>query len=240
MPVKSGIHTTSSETLKLTKAVLFYRGSKQAYATINDIIESDDGQQHIGAGVAATAESVGELATLLVNYVSLGGFLPKTVLSVGISSVVWWCPPSTRRLWFKSDKIGCRSAETPQPGLIFSVSEKGWSVWAVKGSKRPNPDTKLYQAPHFNVYKSGAICTGSVICPESSTQESLTAWEEAFFGSFFTHPNVHGKDELVKHKGGAFAFWKMMVEGQHKKFPETALVNLEMTLGDLLKKRLVD
>lgn len=240
MAITSAVHSYSSETLKLSKAVLFYTGNKNAYATVNDIIENEDGTQQIGAGVGATTESLGALATLLVNNVSLGGFLPETVLSVGINSVVWWCKPQTRRkIWFKTsnDQIGTRSAETPQPGLVFCVSDKGWSVYAVKGIKRPTPSTKLYQAPYFNVYSNGSICTGNILCPESSTQESLTEWETAFFNTFFTHPNVRHPEVLLHHKGGAFSFWKYLLNSNLTKFPESVLVDRKTTLADLLDKK---
>ena len=60
------------------------------------------------------------------------------------------------------------------------------------------------------------------------------AWNDAFFGSFFTHPNVHGK--LVTYKGGAFKFWRDMLDGRHGEFPEHVLVPAKRTLADALDR----
>lgn len=240
MPVSVGVNSKASETMKLSKAILLYTGARSSYATVNDVLTSADGTVQIGVGKAATSESVGELAKLLVNNVRMGGYLPETVLSVGLSSVVWWCKPQKRRrIWFKTsnDQLGTRSGETAHPGLVFSVSEEGWSVWAVKGNKRPTPETKLYQAPYFNVWKGGRICTGNILCPDAYTHESLMQWEEAFFGTFFTHPNVHAPDKLVDFDGGSHAFWKSQLDSTESKFPEIVLVSAKITLAGLLERK---
>lgn len=235
--IKTGTHTTTAASLKLSKAVLLYTGGQQSYATVNEIIETPDGGMAIGAGVAATSESIGELAKILSQNVRMGGFLPETVLCIGLSEVYWWMPPCKRPVFFKESQgkgIGNRSATVSHPGLVFRVSSNGWSVWAVKGKKRPTPSTKLYQAPYLNVWSSGQICTGSVITPDSATYEELAAWETSFFNSFFTHTNT---DKLVTFKGGAYEFWKQHLDGKFKTFPENVLVDTGLTVETLLNKK---
>ncbi len=237
MPITSSVHSASSETMKLTKAILFYQGSQQAYATVNEVINMEDGSQALGAGIPATIESVGELAALLVNNIKMGGFLPETVLSVTPNTVTWWCKPYVRQIYFNcaDEKIGKRTAKVPCPGLVFRVGEKGWSVFAVKGNSRPTPETKLYQAPFFNVWSNGSICTGNVLVPDSASQESITEWERAFFMSYFSHPNVHAPQKLVHSKKGSFGFWKDMLDGVHNTFPASALVETGATLLEYLE-----
>lgn len=80
----------------------------------------------------------------------------------------------------------------------------------------------MYQAPYFNVYEGGGICQGNVDVPGSTSTNRIEAWNAAFFQSWFTHPNVHGN--LVKYRGGAFTFWRDMLDGRHHEFPEHVLV----------------
>jgi len=186
--------------------------------------------------VAATVQSVAEIATLLTRQAKVGGFLPANILMVGIDSLIWWVPPARRRVFFQSDQLGGeRSAETPHPGLVFRVDgENEWSVFAVKGQDRPTPDTPLFLAPYFNVHTSGKICTGNVTIPSGSTTETISAWEEAFWTSYFTHPNVHAPNKLVEYRGGAYGFWRSMLKGKFKRFPERVLVSTDYMLSDLL------
>jgi PRTRC genetic system protein B len=237
MGVKADVITSSSETMTLKKAILLYSGRSKSYATVNDVFQAEDGSQQIGAGVAATIESVAELAELLVGNIKMGGFLPDTVLSVAPTSVTWWCKPSVRQVWFhcEDEKVGKRSAKVPCPGLIFTVSESGWSVYAVMGDKRPTPETKMFRAPFFNVWRSGKICTGNVLLPDSSTKESIKEWESAFFRSYFSHPNDNtSESKLVNHKKGAYSFWSDMLDGVHATFPQNVLVDMGMTVDEYL------
>jgi PRTRC genetic system protein B len=139
-------------------------------------------------------------------------------------------------MWFKcSDKkIGVRNGLTPQPGLVFAAGICGWRVFAVKGNARPTPDTQLCLAPHFNVWKDGRVCEGSVDVPKSCGLDNLTEWEKAYFDSEFCHPNVH--KDLVKFRGGSYSFWKSMLDGKFGTFPDKVLVPAGLTLNDFLKQ----
>lgn len=149
--------------------------------------------------------------------------------------MVWYMPPSRRRVWFKADTIGETSAEVPLPGLVFSVSPGGWRVFALRGARRPGASTKLYQAPFFNVSSTGVICVGSSQTPKGDARFDPAAWEQAFFESYFSHPNVHGSS-LVHYKGGAYPFWQAMLKGKkwRESFPKEVLVERSMTLGRLI------
>lgn len=233
------IQTPTENVLTLDQAVLLYHGrSGGALATVHEVM-TVDGVPVIGAGCAMTAHAARELATALLRRAAHGGFLPETVLYVLGDVLLWWVPPARRHIAFR---VGDDHAEVfggrergeivPQPGLIFAASSRMWRVWAVKGARRPTPQTPLFQAPYFNVDGQGHICQGNVPVPEGTTVEKIGAWNDAFLRSYFTHPNVTGK--LLRYRGGAYAFWRDMLEGRFARFPERVLVDAKTTLGALL------
>ena len=236
------IHTPTDNVLELDQAVLLYHGrSGSALATVHEVI-TVDGAPVIGAGRAMTAQAARELAGALLQRAAHRGFLPETVLYVQGDLLVWWVPPARRHLAFKvgaeqADAFGGRERGemVPQPGLIFAAASNVWRVWAVKGQSRPTPQTPLFQAPYFNVDDQGRICQGNAPVPNGTTVEKISAWNDAFLRSYFTHPNVAGK--LLRYRGGAYAFWRDMLNGRFTRFPERVLVDANTTLGQLLGER---
>lgn len=233
------IHTPTDNVLELDQAVLLYHGrSGSALATVHEVM-TVDGAPVIGAGRAMTAQAARELAAALLQRAAHGGFLPETVLYLQGDLLVWWVPPARRHLAFR---VGSEQAEAfggrergemvPQPGLVFAAASNVWRVWAVKGQSRPTPLTLLFQAPYFNVDGQGRICQGNVPVPNGTTVEKISAWNDAFLRSYFTHPNVTGK--LLRYRGGAYAFWRDMLDGRFARFPERVLVDAKTTLGQLL------
>ena len=228
------IRTQTDGVLRLDQAVLIYRGaSDSALATVHKI-EEVDGQPVILAGQTMTPRAAIQLARALSKRVAHRGFLPETVLYMDGDVLLWWVPPGTRHIVFRAPELGApeRGESVPHPGLVFAASSAVWKVWAVKGKHRPTLQSALFQAPYFNVYEHGDICRGNVQAPDGTTAEKIDAWNAAFFGSFFTHPNVNGK--LVRYRGGSYAFWRDMLDGKFKRFPERVLVNGKTTLGKLL------
>ncbi|EER62162.1 conserved hypothetical protein [Acidovorax delafieldii 2AN] len=233
------IQTPTDNVLELDQAVLLYHGrSGSALATVHEVI-TVDGAPVIGAGRAMTAQAARELAGPLLQRAAHGGFLPETVLYLQGDLLVWWVPPARRHLTFRvgneqAEAFGGRErGETvPQPGLVFAAASNTWRVWAVKGQSRPTPQTPLFQAPYFNVDGQGCICQGNVPVPNGTTVEKISAWNDAFLRSYFTHPNVAGK--LLRYRGGAYAFWCDMLDGRFTRFPERVLVDAKTTLGQLL------
>lgn len=233
------IHTPTDNVLTLDRAVLLYNGrSGGALATVHEVI-TVEGAPVIGAGRPMSAQAARELSAALLRRVAHGGFLPETVLYVHGDVLVWWLPPARRHIAFRVDGDhaeafgGAERGETvPQPGLIFAASSRMWRVWAVKGNRRPTPQTPLFQAPYFNIDGHGHICRGNVPVPEGTMVEKIGAWNDAFLRSYFTHPNLTGK--LLRYRGGSYAFWRDMLDGRFTRFPERVLVNTKTTLGALL------
>ena len=233
------IHAPSDGVLALDAAVLIYRGaSGSALATLHDV-HHVEGEAVIGAGQPMTPRKAIELSRALLKRVAHGGFLPANVLYMDGDLILWWEPPARRHVTFRvadshADLFGGRERgeSVPHPGLVFAASTRVWRVWAVKGRERPTPQTALYQAPYFNVNGQGQICQGNVPRPEGTTIDKIQIWNAAFFRSYFTHPNVPAK--LVKHRSGAYAFWRELLDGRFERFPERVLVPAKSTLGELL------
>ena len=219
----------------LAYGILSYKNNNSSYATKHDIFIDRDGQPSFLAGVPLDHSTLTALVRDFSNNAQVGSFLPETVLSAGMSFLVWWVKPAKREIHFACDGeegIGRESAIVPHPGLIFAVNEESWYVFAVKGTTRPKATTPLFQAPHFNVSETGRICTGNVTIPSGDfSVESMAAWEKAYFGSRFSHPNV---PKLVKYEGGSYPFWRSMLDNKFSKFPNEVLVQGDMVAGDLV------
>ena len=231
MEVFSG-NTQQSDSLK--QAILIYG----AFATVHKIERRGKKKQPvILPGMLATKDGILQALRALLPEEDRGtGLLPETMLAMGVGHMVWWVKPAKRTVWFDCKELGGKkSATVPYPGLVMAVVNNDWFVWAVKGNSRPGPETKLYQAPNFNVWSSGRICCGSARTPEGEHQKVTAAWESAFFESVFSHPNVHAPEKLVS-KGSPFKFWLDMLEGKYTKFPEGMLVDRSLTLQSMFSK----
>lgn len=225
-------------TMRQSKAILLYEGDRRSYATIHDINSDSKGATSIGAGVPLDVATLSNLTQLLDRNNTIGGFIPPQVLSIGMESLVWWVKPAPRRVHFRTGEriIGKRSGITPHPGLLIGVnSGGGWFVFAVKGNQRPDENTPLWQAPYFNTYESGSICQGSVQIPDSVDVKDIPKWEDCLFNSTYTHPNIHRIKGLVSYAKGPHQFWRDMLDGKYKKFPERYLVPAKRTVGDVIR-----
>lgn len=251
----------------LHQAVLIYRavetdsiGQRRstggAYATVHPVAKGKHGPE-LGAGAPATKEACADLARALGAASTLSGFIPPRLLFLGARTLAWWRPPSLTTMHFNAEKspagdqqddgaqakmLGKRGGRAPQPGLVFAVTPGDWYVYAVPGQDRPSAGTKIFRAPYFNVWASGRVCTGNVKLPETLSPAALEAYERAFFGSEFTHPNVHGRERLVNHAAGPYAFWRDMLDKKpldgdlEPVFPSAALVSTNRTLGKLIEQ----
>jgi PRTRC genetic system protein B len=220
----------------LSAALLLYTSeSGSNYATVHPVTaERKTGRPIIGAGRPLDRRVLIDTLTQLDrNAAPRADFLPARVLGVTSAAVTWWCPPTRRRVFFRCEELGERSAVVPHPGLVFQASTDGFSVYSVKGDGRPEPGTPLFEPPYFNTWNEGRICIGTAKVPKRIEVDAIAGWEEGFFSSAFTHPNHGGK--RVEYKNGFFAFWKDMLDGKFEAFPLDALVPMKgATAGKLV------
>ena len=126
--------------LAATSAILLYsRGDRSAvYGTVHPVTEGKGGRATIGAGRPIERKALFDcLRELAENAAPKAEFLPETVLSVSQHSVMWWCRPAMRRVFFECEEIGRRSAVVPHPGLVFRAASHGFSVFALLEDGRP-------------------------------------------------------------------------------------------------------
>jgi len=240
--VTAAVSFEEEESMTLQSAIMVYgdnRGS--SFATAHHVALDGKGVPVLLEGHPLTIETLNALTDALAKGAesrrSFGGYLPENVLAVGSGSIVWWLPGTDRSISFacSDELIGTASGKTPHPSLVFGVNNSGeWFVSALKGNVRPTPETKLWQAPYFNVWSSGKICQGTTSVPAGATTDQIEGWNKAFFGSNFSHPNVHEASKLVKYKGGPYQFWRDMLDGSYRRFPLRVLVATEYTLDDFI------
>ena len=125
--------------LAATSAILLYsRGDRSAvYGTVHPVTEGKGGRATIGAGRPIERKALFDcLRELAENAAPKAEFLPETVLSVSQHSVMWWCRPAMRRVFFECEEIGRRSGgrAASRPGVsggvarVFRVrAARGWS-----------------------------------------------------------------------------------------------------------------
>jgi PRTRC genetic system protein B len=236
MQVTAASMSATEKIYSLSNAILLYREHGNAvFASVHDIEVNKGGKASIMAGTPVSKTALVEmLKTLAPEDYAPAELTGSHILAKGNDHLVWYSKPKKRQVWFQCEKLGNVSAQTDHPGLVFIVSRDEWFVFAVKSRARPTPSTKLYQAPYFNVWSSGKICTGNVEFPKGAAKFDTEAWEAAFFRSYFTHPNVHEKGKLTIYRGGPFSLWRALMKG--RVFPTESLVPAGIRLGDAFER----
>lgn len=235
MPAQFRIEAPRAASLVLAQAVLIYREAQHnathAYASIHRV-DLSAGRPVILAGKPMSPRAARRLARELAQQAPAAvSYLDGRLLYAGDTLRVWWHPAGVRHIAFRCAELGERGEAVPHPALVFAVSAKGWWVWACKDNVRPTPETPLCRAPYFNVSDLGVICQGSTVVPTGEASHCIDAWTNAFFGSFFSHPNG---TRTVRHQHGAYAFWKGLLDAPPARFPSRALIAMDRTLGDMI------
>ena len=241
--------STSSTTLALQKAILVYgascapgifhhQDSIAAHATINDV-DMSSGSPVLKAGRLVTQSDLEALVKGLTQSETLAqpAWIDTTMLAMGAGRMIWFTPECRRTMFFKKSSFAENTfdaqAQVPIPALIWVVMQGQLYVYAYKRSGRPTKDTALYQAPFFNVWSQGKVCTGNAAMPRGDAAAVTNNWVDAFFGSYFTHPNFAQKDRLVKGVC-PIKFWQAMTLKPLKFFPDGRLVDIGLSVSDLL------
>jgi PRTRC genetic system protein B len=243
--MEAQICLNSTTSYELREALLVYRSDRDSYSikpgqppsiyvTKHAVQRGSAGGASMGPGVPLEKSDVNTLLEGLRGTIPVE-FLPSNVLMRTQESVVWWTPPAVRPMFYsrnKGDELNQLSGKRfPQPALIFCASEGHLAIRALADNERPTPKTRLFRAPYWNVDEYGEVCLGSTKVPREASVASLPRWEQAFFESEFTHPNVHKK--LTMYPGGFVAMWKSLIG--KKKFPVEHLADTGETLANFLK-----
>lgn len=235
------VEVSETAPLKLSRAILIYEGrNHHVFATVHHCGVVNN-KPVLLAGRAMTAAMSRTLSAKLNQQHYTAEYLPENVLMTDGDTLMWYEQPQIRHMGFKKSdlypnrSLGRRGGRVPVPGLVFVAGSRTWAVFAYKGMERPTPATPLYLAPFYNVDKDGRICAGNVKIPKSTAADRITAWNDAFFRSYFPHANYDG---VVNYKGDVTALWTDLLDGKHgEKFPEEVMRPYELTLADLIRKR---
>lgn len=237
MQVPAACMSSAEKHYKMTNAILLYGEGHgdSVFASVHDVNINREGVANIEAGTPVSKTGLLKMMkTLAPEDYAPAELLGNHIIAKGSNHLVWYCKPQKRQVWFKCEKLGEVSARTDHPGLVFIIGHGKWYVFAVKSRSRPTANTPLYVAPYFNVWKDGGICTGNIEAPKGAMRFSTEAWEEVYFRSYFTHPNIHEKGGQTKHRGGIYALWRSLLKG--KQFPNDSLVDAKETLGQAFER----
>jgi len=213
----------------LKQAILIYKDEQDdCAASIHAVRHAADTQPGLQPGQPVTMAALEALLTALGRRVG-GGFIAPEILSVGLDSLVWWCPTGRRRIWFKPDAMFDKSPSADikrllkvsgqfiwYPPLLFKARPDELHVFALAANERPKAKTRIYKAPFWNLH-DGGMCNGNLKLPTVAA-ENIGRFETAFFDSAFTHNSQGGL--LTTHPGGYLALLEAL--GQRKSRPDTA------------------
>jgi PRTRC genetic system protein B len=221
--------------LRLYQAVLLYRNDhgNRVMATVHSIVQTDKaGVPMLGAGQLLTTAALRELTKQLGTSCP-AEYLPENIVARTPELIAWWAPAGIRPMFFcKGSELTSVSGKLfPHPALLFVVRNGTLFVRALPTSERPQSCTNLAAAPYWNIDSNGGVCAGTMRTPKSLTVASITAWQQAFFQSEFTHPGGAGR--LTRRNGGTAALWKSLAG--EKTFPRSTLIATER-LDEYLRK----
>lgn len=218
----------------MKEVICIYRGGDRTFATRNPALpDPQGGPPIIGAGTPITRRFLTTLSRAMKQQVA-PEILPGNVLVRTDTEIVWWSPARTRVLFYTDQTDGdfslLNGKTFPIPALVWRVRNRGLSIRALDESERPTAETPLRHVPLWNTYASGAVCMGNMRTPSVTSVDSLTGWEDGYFGSSFTHPNAHR--QVTSHPKGFFALWHALIG--KPRFPSRYLVDAEETLAEFV------
>jgi PRTRC genetic system protein B len=215
-------------------AVMIYTDASTAFATVHEVRVDNQGSPYLAAGRSLTTAFLRRLSQ------GLGTAIPAEVLSECVLArtsdmIVWWATAQSRVMFFGGQENGARDLNGhlyPHPPLLFKVRGRELFVRALAENTRPTAATRLKTAPYWNTDSRGSVCAGTMRIPDQLTANSVSAWEDAYFGSEFTHPS--GAVRLTMHRQGFVGMWKSL-KNKDRTFPTGLLTDAKETLSEFIE-----
>lgn len=198
------------------------------------------------AGKPLTQSGINQLSKIITTKTLQGkSIFPTNLIFCSPESLLWFTPATERSMFF-TENLCIPDGKAWVPALLWSVNvhTQTVSLFAMKSSRRPTENTRLYMAPFHNVYASGSVCMGSAkLCrqnrqsnaalSEKTVNEQMATWEAAFWNSKFSHLVA---PEIVKKKFNINLIWKDLIQ-TGKKFPSSVLKEAPFkTLGEWIER----
>ena len=140
-----------------------------------------------------------------------------------------WQPPRVRKITiFTNPQLPPLTMNLPLPGLVFLCSpQRAPTIFAAR--RRPKElSERLYHAPLFNIFGSGASCPGSHHYPQDVRQIP-----NSFFEAHFSSEG-DSNNRSVKHPNNLFHLWQEI--NNTRTYPKADLIPA-ITVEDLMKSR---
>jgi PRTRC genetic system protein B len=215
-------------------AVMIYTDNSTAFATVHEVRVDSEGSPYIAEGRSLTTAFLRRLSQGL-GTATPAEVLPECVLARTPDMIVWWTRAQSRVMFFGGQEKGakeCNGHLYPHPPLVFKVRGRDLFVRALAGDKRPTAETQLKTAPYWNTDSRGSVCAGTMRIPDQRAANSISAWEDAYFGSEFTHPS--GAVRLTKHRRGFVGLWTSLKD-KDRSFPTGLLTDAKETLSEFIE-----
>lgn len=158
-------------------------------------------------------------------------FIPEGLLADNARFTLWFIPEARRPMHFH-DLTGRSTSTVYWPNLVVMARDNCIYLAAVKGSKRPTPNSPLYFAPLCNIWKNTEICQGDAKSPRRHGIDHISTAEAVIFDSAFSHANNRECIAQGKKFIDPMKYWKS--PQAQSKFPASALVPTGHTLSQWL------
>jgi|SRR5579871_5550323 len=212
---------SGQEVFALKRALLIYESQESALATVHDVANRQSGPPLLLSGRCLTRATLDEMTRKLAGAPQKRVLLPANILCYDSGRMVWHTTAQRRPIYFRSRSESWNRVMSGRcvlhPPLLFMAEARKLSVFALESDGRPEESTRLFRAPYFNLYSAGNMCNGNARIPERVFLEDIPIWEEAFFGTNFTHNN--SGSQLSLHPRGHTGLWWYLSQPRIKEFP---------------------
>jgi len=215
-------------------AVMIYTDTSTAFATLHEVRVDGEGSPYLAPGRSLTTAFLRRLSQGL-GTATPTEVLPECILARTPDLIVWWARAQSRVMFFGGQEKGARYLNGhlyPHPPLVYKVRGHELFVRALAENTRPRAETQLKTAPYWNTNSRGSVCAGTMRIPDQLAANSISAWEDAYFGSEFTHPA--GAVRLTKHRRGFVGLWTSLKD-KDRTFPTGMLTDAKETLFEFIE-----
>lgn len=223
------------------KALVLYTNHKEDKGIYIESYDMDGQGKPINAH-PLSQEECSQLAEVLQSSTQLKttflqpkGIMPENVLYLNPASTghaIWYTKTQAVDLFFKKE-LGIDSGKAIVPAMVWKASKNGIAVYAIKDKGRPKADTRLYDAPFFNIYEDGSVCMGTVdirFDAHCALEDFIRQWQLYFWSSKFSHI-IDGR--LSPIDGNIVQLWKEQVN-TGRPFPNEILSKKNLTIKDII------
>jgi PRTRC genetic system protein B len=133
---------------------------------------------------------------------------------------------------FSLKRLGIPSGKAHVPAMVWKATKEQLYVYAIKEKRRPDEQTKLFDAPYFNLHEDGMVCMGTVQVEfeeDCCLEDFIERWEQYFWNSKFSHL-IHHYSPVT---GNIVQLWQGLI-GQDKPFPIELLKKNDLILKDII------